>query len=67
MINDYYRRIEAITHLRAAIMHAECAMSIDSDSWYFDETSKCRKGRDILRTLIESLDRLDSSGDLHLK
>jgi hypothetical protein len=62
MINDYYRRIEAVTHLRAAIMHAECAMSIDAESWDIDAVSNCRKGRDTLNTLIEYLDKLESLG-----
>lgn len=51
-----YKRVTAVTHLRAAVMHAEAAMAADADTWDSTDVSDARDGRDTLRNLVDTLD-----------
>lgn len=49
-------RIEALTHLRAAIMHMEAAMALDSTTWDYQDVAELRQARDLVRYLGKTLD-----------
>lgn len=56
MEDSDYRRVQSVTHLRAAVMHVEAAMSSDCDTWTPEQISLIRKARDLIRDLREEID-----------
>ncbi len=51
-----YKRVTAVTHLRAARMHIEAAMSADADTWDGPDIGDSRDARDTVQNLIDTLD-----------
>ena len=56
MDRDTRIRIEALTHLKAAIMHIEASMALDAEYWTGEEVKMAREARDKVRELGASLD-----------
>jgi hypothetical protein len=55
-MSENYKRVTAVTHLRAARFHIEAAMSADADTWDSTDISDARDGRDTVANLVDTLD-----------
>lgn len=55
-MTENYKRVTAVTHMRAARFHIEAAMSADADTWDSTDISDARDARDTVLNLVDTLD-----------
>jgi hypothetical protein len=55
-MSENYKRVTAVTHLRAARMHIEAAMSADAETWDWTDCGDARDARDTVQNLVDTLD-----------
>jgi hypothetical protein len=59
MSYDPKDRIEAMTHLKAAIMHVEAALSLDAMSWDYTDVADARDVTATVKNLVDILDTIE--------